>query len=188
MTKNLRRHTDNEDVRYLQRTVDERGFAVSAILVTVALAGILAAIAFGVWQSVDEGRQVNAAAGQLASDLRLARDRAVEQSRNWQVEYEVPSGGYRLVPEGGQPEARSLPGETGIASTDVVGAGNREVVATGPGPKTITFGPDGQVNAEFADADIDGEIDITVRSGDGDPEQSVTVDPETAEVNVEPAR
>lgn len=64
---------------------DERGFTLPEVLTTVAILGILLAIAMTMWNSVIESRRVDSAANQLASDMRLAHTRATNQLTDWRV-------------------------------------------------------------------------------------------------------
>lgn len=64
---------------------DERGFTLPEVMVTIAILGILLAIAIIVWLGLVESRRVNAAANQLASDLRLAHTSAANQLTDWRV-------------------------------------------------------------------------------------------------------
>jgi len=76
---------------------DERGFTLPEVLTTVAILGILIAIVMALWNSVIESRRVDAAANQLASDLRLAHTKATNQLTDWRVIYEVGDPSYSLV-------------------------------------------------------------------------------------------
>jgi prepilin-type N-terminal cleavage/methylation domain-containing protein len=64
---------------------DERGFTLPELLVVIAILGILLAIAVAVWLGILEQRRVDAAANQLASDLRLAHTSATNQLTDWRV-------------------------------------------------------------------------------------------------------
>lgn len=63
----------------------ERGFTLPELLTTIAILGILLAIALVIWNSIIEARRVDAAANQLASDMRLAHTRATNQLTDWRV-------------------------------------------------------------------------------------------------------
>ena len=64
---------------------DERGFTLPELLTTIAILGILLAIAMVIWNSIIEARRVDAAANQLASDMRLAHTRATNQLTDWRI-------------------------------------------------------------------------------------------------------
>ncbi|MBA3617921.1 MAG: prepilin-type N-terminal cleavage/methylation domain-containing protein, partial [Rubrobacteraceae bacterium] len=51
---------------------DERGFTLPELMTTIAILGILIAIAIIIWLGILERRRVDAAANQLAADMRLA--------------------------------------------------------------------------------------------------------------------
>lgn len=64
---------------------DERGFTLPELLTTIAILGILLAIAMVIWNSIIEARRVDSAANQLASDMRLAHSGATNQLTSWRV-------------------------------------------------------------------------------------------------------
>lgn len=64
---------------------DERGFTLPELLTTIAILGILLAIAIVVWNNIIEARRVDAAANQLASDMCLAHTRATNQLTDWRM-------------------------------------------------------------------------------------------------------
>lgn len=149
-------------------------------MITIAILGILMGIAVPSWQSVVEGRRVDSATNQFASDLRLAQSRATNRLESWDVIYQGANPGeYQLVPDGGSPITRTLPDGTAIDSTEVVEIG---------GNRTISFNPSGQANAvgglDALLSDGDGKIDIVVASDDGSPSNTIQVVPATAEVEV----
>ena len=64
---------------------DERGFTLPEAVVTVAILGILLAIAVIVLLGILERRKVDAATRQLAADMRLAHTSATNQLTDWRV-------------------------------------------------------------------------------------------------------
>lgn len=64
---------------------DQRGFTLPEVLIVVAIIGILIAIAIIIWLGILERRRVDAAAKQLAADLRLANTSATNQLTDWRV-------------------------------------------------------------------------------------------------------
>jgi prepilin-type N-terminal cleavage/methylation domain-containing protein len=64
---------------------DERGFTLPELVTVIAIMGILAAIAIAIWFNVIEARRVDAAANQVASDMRLVHTRATNQLTDWRV-------------------------------------------------------------------------------------------------------
>lgn len=64
---------------------DQRGFTLQETLVVIAIIGILIAIAIIIWLGILERRRVDAAAKQLASDLRLAHTSATNELTDWRV-------------------------------------------------------------------------------------------------------
>lgn len=89
------------------------------VLITIAILGILTAIAVPTWQGVIEGRQVDSAANQVASDLRLVHTRATNQLADFEVAYTSGSSNYeirRLTAPGGT-VTRTLPDGTQAGTT-----------------------------------------------------------------------
>lgn len=64
---------------------DERGFTLPELMTTIAILGILIAIAIIIWLGILERRRVDAAANQLAADMRLAHSSATNQLTDWRV-------------------------------------------------------------------------------------------------------
>jgi prepilin-type N-terminal cleavage/methylation domain-containing protein len=64
---------------------DEQGFTLPEVLMTIAILGIIVAIAVFIWLGILEQRRVDAATNQLVSDLRLAHSSATNQLTDWRV-------------------------------------------------------------------------------------------------------
>lgn len=64
---------------------DQSGFTLPEVLTVIAIMGILIAIAVIIWLGLLERRRVDAAANQLAADLRLANTSATNQLTDWRV-------------------------------------------------------------------------------------------------------
>lgn len=152
----------------------EKGFTLPEMLITIAILGILVGIATSSWFGVIEGRRVDAATNQVASDFRLAHARATNQLVNWRVEYTPGSGAYRLVrASDGFAVDRSLEDGSRILSSEM-----------GAGASSITFRPDGSVDTMgFSDAaPTNGEIDVVVSTDDGSPMRTIRINPVTSRV------
>jgi prepilin-type N-terminal cleavage/methylation domain-containing protein len=64
---------------------DERGFTLPELMTAIAILGILIGIAIIIWLGILERRRVDAAANQLAADMRLAHTSATNQLTDWRV-------------------------------------------------------------------------------------------------------
>ncbi len=64
---------------------DERGYTLPEVLTAVAIAGILAAIAVVIFLALLERWRVEAAADQLAADMRLAHSGATQGLTDWRM-------------------------------------------------------------------------------------------------------
>ena len=146
---------------------NERGFTLPEVLITIALLGILVAIAVPVWQNVVNSRSVDSATNQLASDLRLASSKSTNQLADWTVAFDSDSS-YQLKADGTS-ISRTLPDETRILSGEVTSGDN------------LTFEPSGQLSGP--DPDADGEIEISV-GVEGADQNTISVNSETSRVEI----
>ncbi len=64
---------------------DRRGYTLPEVLTAVAIAGVLAAISLIIFLALLERWRVEAAADQLAADMRLAHANATQQLTDWRV-------------------------------------------------------------------------------------------------------
>ena len=64
---------------------DRRGYTLPEVLTAVAVAGVLAAISLIIFLALLERWRVEAAADQLAADMRLAHTNATQQLTDWRV-------------------------------------------------------------------------------------------------------
>ena len=168
---------------------DEKGFTLPEVLVTVAILGILLAIAVAIWLGVVEQRRVDAAANQLASDLRLAHNSATNQLTDWRVAYTEGSRDYELrklssvcdetagcgaSPPTTEIVTRSLPDGTKIHSdstNDLGGAGGEEII---------------ELNSDGTGRALSGpSATIVVSSTDDDPKRSITFNAATSRVKLD---
>ena len=79
----------------------ERGFTLAEVLVVILIMGILAAAAMSFWWPVVEGRRVDSATNQVASELHRAHTSATNRLEDWRVEPRPPgdpSNSYRIGP------------------------------------------------------------------------------------------
>jgi len=165
---------------------NERGFTLPEVLTTVAILGILIAIAMAIWNSVIESRRVDAAANQLASDLRLAHTKATNQLTDWRVMVEPGERAYELrkLEESHEEEEeddeldpgvektipRSLPEGTKVLSTTAGGGDSPFIELNSDGSLYVVSGPNGNVQ---------------VSSTDGDPKRKITFMSPTSRIKLD---
>lgn len=178
---------DNVPVRSMRQTIrnvkfGERGFTLPEVMITIAILGILLAIAMMSWNSIVEARRVETAANQLASDMRLAHTRATNQLTDWRVILTPGSADYQLVrlnaPYPSDPTAtvvetitRSLPQGTKVLSTTAD--------PSSPTP-FVEFNSDGSIYV------VNGPNgNVIVSSADGAPERKITYLTITSRIKLE---
>ena len=76
---------------------DERGYTLQEVLTAVAILGVLLAIAIFIFLALLERWRVEAAAEQLAADMRRAHTSATSQLTDWRLIYNVGGPEYYLV-------------------------------------------------------------------------------------------
>lgn len=178
--KFFRGRADNRSVEESRSKIgaarrEERGFTLPEVLITIVILGILLAIASSTWFGVVDSRRVDSAANQLASDMRLAHTRATNQLTEWRVVYSHSSGNYTLV--------RASDGFTNNRTLEDARVFGSEVGGSG---STIRFKPNGVAEVDgFADADADGEFDITVSTTDGSAQRTMTLNTATSRVELD---
>lgn len=177
----------------------ERGFTLPEVLVTMAILGILIAIAIIIWLGILEQRRVDAATNQLVADLRLAHASASNQLTDWRVVLNPEKADESQAPDYHMVKLRApYPGATPEVVKDIPRAftGNVKVVnisgtldsETESGwvvtpsvinqTRTLEFNSDGTMRFYQA---VSGSTCVTV---DGDPQNRVVVLAATSRVKV----
>ena|SRR5215218_8519540 len=144
---------------------EERGFTLVEVLVVIIIMGLVFTIASSTWFGVVEGRRVDSATNQLASDLRLAHTKATN----------------RLVQQ-----TVTLPG--GSSEYTVTGAGNRDLdddpdedLVEVTAPFTVVFEANGEAQITV------GDNPIEVRSTDDvNKKHTIDLNRVTSRIQIDP--
>jgi prepilin-type N-terminal cleavage/methylation domain-containing protein len=200
------------DLLRLRSTVfqeDERGFTMPEVLTAIAILGILIAIAIIIWLGILERRRVDAAAKQLAADLRLANTSATNQLTDWRVVLVPEQAGEDGFPDYylvrlAQPYDPEVPRSSPIIDTNTPptprffpanvkvrdhdsnlnddSANFAEAISPAPPQtRTLEFNADGTMAFKSGP---NGSVCITI---DGDPQRRVTSVSATSRVKIKDA-
>lgn len=178
---------------------DEAGFTLPELLTTIAILGILLAIAMVIWLGLLESRRVTAAANQLAADMRRAHSSATNQLTDWRIvlypdrsdenvgpDYLLVklNGVYRSgypTPTVSQTIPRTFPDDVRVVNiSGALDTGTGWMVSPSviDQTRTLEFNTNGTM--KFYQA-VSGSTCVTV---DGDPEIKITVTSSTSRVEV----
>ncbi|HET7479185.1 MAG TPA: prepilin-type N-terminal cleavage/methylation domain-containing protein [Rubrobacteraceae bacterium] len=183
---------------------NERGFTLPEVLVTIAILGILIAVAIIIWLGLLEQRRVDAATNQLVADLRLAHSSASNQLTDWRVvlnpekadesgdpdyymvklaqpyDPDIAGNPSPAVASGTPPRPRHFPANVKIVNINGNLDSGSWIVAPSQADKTRTleFNSDGTMRFYQA---VSGSTCVTV---DGDPQNRVVVLAATSRVKV----
>ena len=173
---------------------DQSGFTLPEVSIVLVVMGILVAIAIPMWWGVVEGRKVDSATNQVASDLRLAHTSATNRLVDARIRFD--SGGapiscdgvtadYCLI-QGAAETPRSLEDDVRLNSPNLLPAG---------GVSAVEFSPDGSAAAIGTLGTVPGIIDncpastpagqrLQVRA-DGSHAHCITFNTETSRVRID---
>jgi prepilin-type N-terminal cleavage/methylation domain-containing protein len=178
-------------VRFNKTWKDQRGYTMPEVLTAVAISGVLVVVSVIILLALLERWRVEAAADQLASDMRLAHTKAANQLTDWRMVMRTGSPSYRLVkletvydddstrvPPVVETVDRSLPiGTMVFSSTANAAARNPEA-----GKEFyVEFNSDGRIHVENGP---NGHVKAS--SGDGSPTIGVTYLSATSRIKVGP--
>lgn len=188
---------------------DQRGFTLPEVLIVVTIIGILIAIAIIIWLGILERRRVDAAAKQLAADLRLANTSATNQLTDWRVvlvpeqagedgfpdyylvrlaqsyDPKVP-GASPIIDQYASPTPRFFPANVKVRDhdpnlRDAQANTVGEISPAPPGTRTLEFNADGTMAFKSGP---NGSVCVTI---DGDPQRRITSVSATSRVKIKEA-
>jgi len=187
---------------------NQQGYTLPEVLIVIAIVGILIAIAIITWLGILERRRVDAAAKQLATDLRLANTSATNQLTDWRVvlvpeqagedgfpdyylvrlaqpyDPKVP-GASPVIDQYNPPTPRFFPANVKLRDHDPnlkdASVNAAEISPAPPQTRTLEFNADGTMAFK---AGPNGSVCVTI---DGDPQRRVTSVSATSRVKIKEA-
>jgi prepilin-type N-terminal cleavage/methylation domain-containing protein len=153
-------------LKHYEHWRSEEGFTLPEVLIVIVLMGIVFAIASSTWFGIVESREVDSAANQMVSDLRLAHTRATNRLTTHEVHLTDNSSTYQIGPAApAAAETRTLPDDV-------------RVQTTGDTPLEIVFKPDGSATP------VGPPITFKVASADGAPGHNIEINTTTSRVRI----
>jgi len=76
---------------------DRRGFTLVEVLIVIAIMGIVATIASSNWSKYTSNTNLRAAARDVASDFFVTREKAVSESVNYRITFDVAANNYVIT-------------------------------------------------------------------------------------------
>lgn len=110
--------------------MNKKGFTIIEIVLVIALIGILATISLPVYKKTAAHYSLITAARMIASDIRLAQQRSITESRSYRLLFNTGSDNYQLLSVSNKSEINYLP--KGI-----------KIIRTNFTDKTLSFLPSG---------------------------------------------
>lgn len=152
---------------FLSSTPPESGFTLPEVLITIVILGVLLAIVVPAWNGLQQDRELDAAADQLASDLRLAQGEAANDLDGVRVELNPSGGDYK-------------------ADSDLAVQTLEGNIALDTNLESVTFTADGRANFEPEDTDSSmASIKIIPGTGAVEDAPTIQINEQTARVSVE---
>lgn len=144
-----------------------KGFTILEVLVVLVFISVFAVIA--VLRQPAPSVTLRANAQVLKAHIRYAQLRAMNTNRNWEVNYNLDSGGYWLTMEG-DAQKRPFPGE----AQDIVQIGAKGITIS-PSPFILRFDTWGRPQ----DVNGNGALNLTLSWNNGTQTQAMTITPNT---------
>ena len=133
---------------------DERGFTLMELLITLGILGIMLTASWGSFQGMIRQHRLTGATNQVATHLRLARERSVAEGNNYIVTFRVAQNDYQIWDDEGN-DAVATPTEGRVNHT--IPAGVAIQTANFFASNRIIFQADGTTNASGAVQLANGE-------------------------------
>lgn len=136
---------------------NKRGYTLTELMVTLAIVGIVAAMAVPSFMSYLPHLRLNGAARDLISDLRLARSLAVGQNQRYRVVFDVNNDTYTL--------SRTVGGQV-IKSVNYTDPNQGYIGIDLQAASTIEFDFNGTATANGLAITVNSPATITIRRND----------------------
>jgi Tfp pilus assembly protein FimT len=120
-------------IHKIQHTLrDEAGFTILETLVIVAIVGVLSTMAIAGFKSMNGQAKADGAIGTTLNTLRIARDRAIAERRNFEVHFILPNQ-IEIIRE-------DIPAGTTVISDTYLESGLKFMALSGVGDTPDAFG------------------------------------------------
>ncbi|MEA5617084.1 prepilin-type N-terminal cleavage/methylation domain-containing protein [Cronbergia sp. UHCC 0137] len=146
------RNRKNSQQLVIKSTQQDAGFNLIELLITIAMVGILSAVALPSWVEFINARRLNSARSEVQGAIREARDLAKNKKLTWQASFRTVNN----VAQWAVHNAKDTSPTWNKLDSNVVLASN---LSTANGVSKIQFGFDGDVKGQL------GKVTLSSKSG-----------------------